>query len=248
MLNLSHFGATLVAGLTPPDQQLFGFGELVKWLCRSTATAMQVISQRHRVPAVTILLGTCCPTAVLRAVRPVIVNPVNRMLGAWLWPHVGEKKREAVSCGPSRTDGYAPPAIVRVGPMFGIRASRPQLRPGVVFRGCFALGARAMSAAIVAIGKMLFYQASATLPTTGQQEPRQNPDSLAAITQAKPLSGRTASVLFPEQYGEPAESHSLEIRLSSNSFKPVADDRFRAVRRTFRSHALIVPLSWVSEL
>ena len=115
-------------------------------------------------------------------------------------------------------------------------------------QGLLCLGARAMSAAIVAIGKMLFYQASATLPTTGQQEPRQNPDSLAAITQAKPLSGRTASVLFPEQYGEPAESHSLEIRLSSNSFKPVADDRFRAVRRTFRSHALIVPLSWVSEL
>lgn len=75
------------------------------------------------------LLALCCPSAVLRAVRAVVVDAVNRVQRRGAHPHVGVESLEVIPRGADRDTA---PAVVGIGVMLPIQASRAHPQPTVV--------------------------------------------------------------------------------------------------------------------
>lgn len=89
----------------------------------------------QRAPVGSLLLGSC-PSTVLWAVRAVVVDPINGMIGRWFRPHVGE---EAGEVQPARVDGDAAPAVAFPGRVIGVGAAPLESRPHAIQRMLVAI-------------------------------------------------------------------------------------------------------------
>lgn len=92
---------------------------------------------------VVVLFNTCCPSAVLRLVVPVVVDAVDRVRVARSSPHVFEEA--FVGSLPAFTDTDPTRAVVLEELVFRVRATRQHVRPGTVLRRLFAVGAFTVS-------------------------------------------------------------------------------------------------------
>lgn len=78
------------------------------------------------------LFASCGPAAIVRRVRAVVVDALNRVLVGWSWPHIGQKSLKAIE--PSSAHGDASAAVVLEPFVTGVYAALPCCRPHGIFR------------------------------------------------------------------------------------------------------------------
>ena len=72
-------------------------------------------------PFVVVLLTACSPSAILRRIRAIVVDPINRVFWRGLWSHVSKKVTKRLS--PSVTHSNAPTTVVAIPFLIGVSAS-----------------------------------------------------------------------------------------------------------------------------
>lgn len=91
-----------------------------------------VAGQTQRGARIGNLLAARCPTAVARLVRAIVIDPIDRMLGARLRPHVRKERGETVA--PSLADCDPAPAVVRILRRVRVQAAALHRSPRSVLR------------------------------------------------------------------------------------------------------------------
>lgn len=91
-----------------------------------------VVSQPHVAASISGLLALCSPAAILRRVRPVVVDPVQCVADGWTRPHVGQKRLKGLA--PSVAHGDAASSIPEIAGIARIQTTPFCGRPRQVFR------------------------------------------------------------------------------------------------------------------
>jgi len=155
---------------------------------------------------IAILLPLRCPTTILRGIRSVVVDAVDRMVPARPWPHVLKKSVERL---PAVAHCNAPASVQRVGGVPLIVAPPHYSAPYLVFRRSRA----AMSC--VHFAETWPYKLSHETPARGRravsEAGRMRSAHLATITQAIPSNGLSL-VRSATNYAKPPEVHAFEFR------------------------------------
>lgn len=157
------------------------------------------------------LLALRGPLTVCRRVVAAIVNPVNAVLRAWPWSHVGQKRSETARPTPSLTYGNAATFVVdEVGRGWALTPS-PQSNP------CAPLGGVRSVVRGSSLGGLLATKAPATALPPSYQARRQHKGALSAHALALPMASVSSAVMFlvRGQNSETAECHSGQIVGSS---------------------------------
>src|SRR5262252_88881 len=87
---------------------------------------------------VTSLFGAIRPAAILRCVRAIVIDAVNRVALRWPWPHVSQEIRKRLA--PTVTDCDAATAISVEAIMVRIGATLDHVHPRAIFRRESVLG------------------------------------------------------------------------------------------------------------
>ncbi len=100
------------------------------------AQCLSVKGEASNPSRVTGLFGSCCPTAILRRIGPIIVDSVNAMLRRRSRPHVFKECLEAIA--PTVADGNSATAIIAIVGCFRIETAGMHGSPCAVL-GSFLL-------------------------------------------------------------------------------------------------------------
>ncbi len=183
-----------------------GFGE-------SESSQIRVVSLISR------LLFLCCPVAVFRRIRAVVIAPINRVLQCWGLTHVGKKVLERV---PSFADEYAASSVVRVIDAGFVGATLHHQSPSVVFLGDFlAIRPHRLPVFGVSGKKCLTMQATAGLRVPAGQLPGSNFNDPAAVALTCPFCRTQRNATGPVTNGEDSkasESFSCSINKARHFF------------------------------
>jgi hypothetical protein len=114
----------------------------------------------YPIPSISTLLRTGSPSTISGLVVSVIVNPVNRMLRARFFPHIGKEINKRFS--PPLAYGDSPSSPIGESRIFDVVASRHHRRVGRTFRRWLTLNKLAVNAMSVTTSQVLSSGASAT--------------------------------------------------------------------------------------
>lgn len=148
----------------------------------SESSSLTTIRHQPVIPLVGTLLYTGCPPAIFGAVRPVVVDAFNALVG-WLLSHIGKEVGKRL---PPFADRDAAPAVVRVGFAGTVLASLPHGVPYAV-----GVGAR-LAMSLVCPNKFALPAPAASGVAAGQVSGANN-DFLTAGADAMPVDDRSAA-------------------------------------------------------
>lgn len=141
--------------------------------------------------AVARLLFACCPAAVQRCVRSVVVNAVEAVLRRWSFPHVGQKPCEVIE--PFVAHGYSAPAVPFVSRLGAFIATAFHLLPDFVLRR-LAPAMRSVPSPLQ--GRRFAMQAPTTPLTAGSQRVRERDGFVPAVAPTTPAGSQIRQATF----------------------------------------------------
>lgn len=180
-----------------------------KLLSPSLQAHSSALVSQHDVPAATIarLLGRRGPPNIARlVVAKGIGKAIQRMLGRWRRPHVGQEILERTE--PARTDLDASAAVSRVGWLLRVAASPLHASPAAVLSP-LAFPVRSRSRA-THFGLVALAALGVAICEIGSG----NRAELAALATTQPYSLRAACEtpdLIQAKYGQPAKNFASQI-------------------------------------
>ena len=130
------------------------------------------------------LLKRCRPSAILRAIWSVVVDAIQRVLGRWLRPHVGQEGLKASLPPSAHRNTTAAPFFVAM--MRAPEATGLQVAPRVVFRRS-SIAPASVAVLQVGLSGQVGMQAAATLRGARSHVSAARADACAAVTSARPV-------------------------------------------------------------
>jgi hypothetical protein len=151
------------------------------------------------------LLAWCCPSAVVRRVRSVVVDAIDRV-SFWAWSHIGKELRKVIN--PLRTDRNPARAVVGIVLVVWSQASLLHSLPRAVFAGHVAVAGVAVNQS--AGGATLNHAATATRRGSGLQIDGVGRGLTSAVASTKPVDP-AALVRRSTKHGQASEFSSSQV-------------------------------------
>lgn len=152
------------------------------------------------------LFQNCCPPAIVRRVRAVVVDAVELVLRCWAWPHVGKECGEIIA--PTLTHGNATSAPIWVSAVRRVVAASAHVAPRLVFRRSAASRLVAVDGASTPSG--FADQTTATARCASQKMVESNLFGAPTVAPTVPIRV-TGCVVSPLQRYKFRESFTCEV-------------------------------------